>query len=390
MSRWPGRVAWGASVLAVGLVVGTLVLVIARSTGIVDPEESWPVDIAMALSYTPVGVVIATRRSGNRIGWILCAIGLLTAITAFTGEYGSYALTIDESLPAGRWAVWLNTWMWIPALGLALFMILLFPTGHPPSRRWRSVGASAAAAIGISILTVSLTPWDVLDPGVPGDNPIGLVADADTLWPLIAMAAVLFAVAISGLLAAIILRWRRARAREQSQLKWFAYAAIGFVLTQVISAVFQDTWVPGLVGPVLIPIGVGIAILRHRLYDIDRIISRTIVYVLVTGSLITVYAGTVFIVGTVAVGSSDNLTVAIATLAAAAAFRPLLARVRDLVDRRFYRHKYDAQKTVDAFGSRLREETDLDELTGDLVGVVRTTMQPEHVSLWLKHAQAEP
>jgi hypothetical protein len=388
MSRWGQRLTWGTCGLTLALVVATLVLVVAGSAGYADPEESWPVDLAMALSYTPVGAVIAIRRSDNWIGWILCAIGLLTALTAFTGEYGAYALTISNALPAGRWVTWLNTWMWIPPLGLAVFLILLFPSGHLPSMWWRWVARAGAAAIVLASVAVALTPWDVLEPGVPGENPIGVVDDTGKLLPLIAAASALLVVAIVGSLAAIILRSRKAQAQQRLQLKWFAYAAIGFVLTQTISAVYQDTWVPGLIGPVLIPIGVGIAILRYRLYDIDRIISRTIVYVLVTGSLIAIYAGTVFAASTVAVGSSDNLTVAIATLATAAAFRPLLARVRNLVDRRFYRHRYDAQKTIDAFGSRLREETDLDELTDDLVGVVRTTMQPSQVSLWLRGSGA--
>jgi ABC-type uncharacterized transport system permease subunit len=137
----------------------------------------------------------------------------------------------------------------------------------------------------------------------------------------------------------------------------------------------------------LVPVAIAIAILRHRLYDIDRIINRAIVYAVVTGSLVAVYAATVFVAGTVAVGRDDSLTVAAATLVAAAAFRPVLGRVQGFVDRRFYRHKYDAQKTIDAFGARLREETDLDELTADLVGVVKVTMHPTNVGLWLRPAE---
>ena len=201
----------------------------------------------------------------------------------------------------------------------------------------------------------------------------------------------------------LLITRRKASGIERQQTKWFVYsvvACVGIIGAAQLMFVFEGDgdgesvlnffgFLAIMAGLMLVPVAMGVSILHYRLYDIDRIISRTIVYVLVTGSLITVYAGTVFIVGTVAVGSSDNLTVAIATLAAAAAFRPLLARVRDLVDRRFYRHKYDAQKTVDAFGLRLREETDLDELTGDLVGVVRTTMQPEQVSLWLRAPGAD-
>jgi hypothetical protein len=199
--------------------------------------------------------------------------------------------------------------------------------------------------------------------------------------------------------ASLIVRFVRSRGDERRQLKWLAYASALVGVTAVISLTIESLY-PDDDSPIVrilqlslllalsaVPIATGIAILRYRLYDIDRLISRTIVYLVVTGSLIAVYAGTVFVVSTIAVGSSDNLTVAIATLAAAAAFRPLLVRVRDFVDRRFYRHKYDAQKTIDAFGSRLREETDLDELTGDLVGVVRTAMQPEHVSVWFRGSE---
>jgi hypothetical protein len=389
MTRWGPRIAWGTSVVTISLVAGTIVLVLARSAGFSDPEESWPVDAAMALTYTPVGAVIASRRPDNWIGWTLCAIGFLTALTAFSGEYGIYALTLSDALPVGREMVWVNTWMWIPALGLSVFLILLFPNGHLPSRRWRWIAAAGICAIALSSIIIAVTPWDSLDPGVPGENPVASVTDADSLVPLVFAAGLLMIVTTIGSLIAITLRWRRARAKERLQLKWFAYAAIGFVVTQTISAVFQESWVPGLIGPVFIPIGIGIAVLRHRLYDIDRVINRTIVYALVTGSLVTVYAATVFVVSNVAAGEGDNLTVAAATLMTAALFRPLLGRVQRFVDHRFYRRKYDAEKTIDEFGTRLRQETDIDELTEDLVGVVRAAMQPAHASLWLSDKRAE-
>jgi hypothetical protein len=276
-----------------------------------------------------------------------------------------------------------------PGLGLSVFLILVFPSGHLPSSRWRWVGGAGAVAIVLSSAVVALTPWDVLEPGAPGENPIGFIQDADSLLPLVIAAGILMIVTTIGSLIAIVLRWRRARAQERLQLKWFAYAAIGFVATQTISAAFQDTWVPGLIGPVLIPIGVGIAILRYRLYDIDRVINRTIVYVLVTGSLVAVYACTVFLASTVAAGQGDNLTVAAATLVAAALFRPLLRRTQSFVDHSFYRRKYDAQQTIDEFGARLRQVTDIDDLAEDLVDVVSSMMQPAHASLWLVDTKAE-
>jgi hypothetical protein len=191
------------------------------------------------------------------------------------------------------------------------------------------------------------------------------------------------------------IRYLRSAVAEKRQIQWLLFTGVILVVVDVLIDLLiagPPSALEELVGTIsisLVPVAIAIAILRHRLYDIDRLINRAIVYAVVTGSLVAVYAGTVFVIGTVAIGRDDNLTVAAATLVAAAAFRPLLRRVQGFVDRRFYRHKYDAQKTIDAFGSRLREETDLDELTGDLVGVVRSTMQPAHVSLWLREAGAE-
>jgi hypothetical protein len=185
----------------------------------------------------------------------------------------------------------------------------------------------------------------------------------------------------------LLVRFFKARGVERQQLKLLAFAAVLFAIESSEALPLPEWTFPVML--MLIPIAVTLAILRYRLYDIDRIINRTLVYAIVTGSALAVYAATVFVIGAVAVGSSDNLTVAVATLAAAAIFRPALRRVQAFVDRRFYRHKYDAQHTIDAFGARLREETNLDELTGDLVSVVRTTMQPEHVSVWLTSEGAE-
>jgi hypothetical protein len=190
------------------------------------------------------------------------------------------------------------------------------------------------------------------------------------------------------------------RASSANSSKWLAYAgavvALGFVAIVPVEAVVGSTRADDINNFVitqslaLVPIAAGIAVLRYHLYEIDRIINRTIVYLLATGSLVAVYAGTVFVISAVAVGSSDNLTVAIATLVAAALFRPVLRRVQGLVDRRFYRRKYDAQLTIDAFGYRLREETNLDELTSDLLGVVRQTVQPAHASVWLQPSNEGP
>jgi hypothetical protein len=323
-------------------------------------------------------------------------VGLFAAAYSFTYQYELYTLiTQPGALPAGEAFAWLQAWIYVPALVTCFtFLPLLFPDGRLPSRRWRPVQVlSVGALIGVCLA-------DALEPGrithTPIQNPFGLHGP---LYELISLAVPLLMFPATILsVSALIVRWRRSHGEERQQLKVFAFGASLLpvtVLTWVTSALL-DIRGSGL-EPILssaaflvLPVAAGVAILRYRLYDIDRIINRTIVYALVTGSALAVYAGTVFVVGTVVVGSNDNLTVAVATLAAAAIFRPALRRVQAFVDRRFYRHKYDAQHTIDAFGTRLREETDLDELTEDLVGVVRTTMQPEHVSLWLRAQETGP
>ena len=349
-----------------------------------------------SLAFGCVGLLVSLRRRDNPVGWMFQIVGLFAAAYSFTYQYELYTLiTRPGALPAGEAFAWLQAWIYVPALVTCFtFLPLLFPDGRLPSRRWRPVQVlSVGALIGVCLA-------DALEPGrithTPIQNPFGLHGP---LYELISLAVPLLMFPATILsVSALIVRWRRSYGEERQQLKVFAFGASLLpvtVLTWVTSALL-DIRGSGL-EPILssaaflvLPVAAGVAILRYRLYDIDRIINRTIVYALVTGSALAVYAGTVFVVGTVVVGSNDNLTVAVATLAAAAIFRPALRRVQAFVDRRFYRHKYDAQHTIDAFGTRLREETDLDELTEDLVGVVRTTMQPEHVSLWLRAQETGP
>jgi hypothetical protein len=352
-----------------------------------------------ALSFASMGLLVSLRRPENAVGWLFEIVGLFAAAYSFAHQYEVYALiTRQGALPAGEAFAWLQAWIYVPALVTCFtFVPLLFPTGRLPSRRWHPVLVlNGCALVGVSLA-------DALAPGkisqAPIENPLGVegpIYEAITLAvPLLFLPATILSV------GALVVRWRRARGDERQQLKIFAFAASFLPITVgiwVVTGLFElsgqavDALEVVLVGAAFLalPVATGIAILRYRLYDIDRIINRTIVYALVTGSAVAVYAGTVFVVGTVVVGPSDNLTVAVATLAAAAVFRPALSRVQAFVDRRFYRHKYDAQHTIDAFGARLREETDLDELQQDLVAVARTTMQPEHVSVWLRTQEGRP
>jgi hypothetical protein len=289
---------------------------------------------------------------------------------------------------------------------MLLFVLLLFPTGKLASATWRWAGGFVALTLGIQTILLAVRPGPIdVVPAV--DNPLGIGGGEGAIRFLTEGAGgnVLTAASFAIVLARVVvlfLTLRKASVIERQQMKWFVYSIVTCIalllLSQLVLALDNDDegvlnllgFLVNVAGLMLIPVAMGVSILRYRLYDIDRIINRTIVYAAVTGSLVAVYAGTVFLAGTVAVGGQgDKLSVAAATLVAAALFRPLKVGVQGIVDRRFYRHKYDAQKTIDAFGSRLREETDLDELTGDLVGVVRTAVQPSQVSLWLRRSGAE-
>jgi hypothetical protein len=379
-------IAWGVTVAVLGVAA---VLAPANAPLGQGAFDRFLIPL-QSLAFGCVGLLVSLRRRDNPVGWLFQIVGLFAAAYAFTYQYELYALvTRPGELPAGKAFAWLQAWIYVPALVTCFtFLPLLFPDGRLPSQRWRPVLVlNVCALVGVCLA-------DAFEPGritnTPIQNPVGLQGP---VYELISLAVPLLMFPATVLsVSALIARWRRSHGEESQQLKVFAFGASLLPATVL-------TWVvTGLLGiegsalePILssaaflvLPVAAGVAILRYRLYDIDRIINRTVVYAIVTGAALAVYAGTVFVVGTVVVGSSDNFTVAVATLAAAAVFRPALRRVQAFVDRRFYRHKYDAQHTIDAFGARLREETDLDELTGDLVGVVRTTMQPEHVSVWLR------
>jgi hypothetical protein len=376
-------IAWSLAALAVLLAASAVFLALLNHHGtVVDKVAN---AVITAIPYPVVGALILSRTSGNLIGWVFCAVGLFQGLNALGDEYGRYALVTNPgSLPGGFEMGWVALWTWMPSLALLLtFLLLLFPNGHPPSARWRWVGWLSASGIALIVIPVAIAGWAVRGTGLEILHEGGLEIEGSILVAV----PVGFAFVLVGSLASIgslIVRYRRSSGDERQQLKWFMFAgALAFTtILLAFTPIDLGEWSLG-VGLIAVPVAVGVAILKYRLYDIDRIINRTIVYALASGSVVAVYAGTVFVAGTLVAGSSDNLTVAIATLIAAAAFRPLRARVQALVDRRFFRRKYDSQQTIDAFGARLREETDLDTLTSDLVGVVRSTMQPAHASVWL-------
>ena len=343
--------------------------------------------------FAGVGALIALRRPGSAVGWILLGI----AIAFAAGETGE-SYVEDRSNPAYVAVAWVTTWTINVWFSLALiFLPLLFPHGHPPSRRWRPVLWLGVAALVLAVAGGALKPGAIelrLGPGP--DNPLG--AEGAVLEAASILGTLLQGVAIVLAAASVVVRFRHARGAERQQLKWFAYVGVltvvclfvavlvGSVLAtddDAFSALAVVFWLSGLALLAFgLPAATGIAILRHRLYDVDVVIRRTLVYGALTATLGATYLGLVLLAG-LAVGES-SFAIAVSTLAVAALFRPLRARIQSAVDRRFYRHRYDAGRTLEAFGGRLRDELDLEALTGDLRGVVRETVQPAHVSLWLR------
>jgi hypothetical protein len=353
----------------------------------------WLVNATIVIDVT-VGAIVASRRPENLVGWLLCLSGVATSTSSFASEYAIYALLAEtDSLPAGEAMAWIAAWMLPIMNGLQVSYLMLFPTGRLPSRRWRWLAWLTVTYILVGVILSAFSPGAYLGALGPIRNPLGIEGFTQFYKAVLyTMSPALFiAVAFS-----LFIRLRRALGVERQQLKWLAYAAGGLAVTVplIIISIAIDTprwyeWVASAISTAVtpgIPIAIGIAILRYRLYDIDIIINRTLVYGSLTVLLVALYFGGIVVLQRVFVtltGQQSTLAVVASTLLIAALFTPLRRRIQSFIDRRFYRRKYDARKTLEAFSSRLRDETDLQALNEDLVGVVRETMQPEHVSLWL-------
>jgi uncharacterized membrane-anchored protein YitT (DUF2179 family) len=345
-------------------------------------------------AFMLMGALIVAHRPRNTIGWVFSAIGLLAATGGLAQEYAHYAyVTRPGSLPGAIVAAWYAAWWWWPTITLALvFPLLLFPTGRVLSPRWRSAVWLAAGVTVTRTVLAALQPWLPIREveGVVVSNPIGVAAveNPDQSGAGAALLGLLL-VSLVVALVSLVIRFRRSRGDERQQLKWFTYAgALLLVLPLgdfVPAAALSDTFF-GLVVACM-PVAAGIAILRYRLYDIDRLINRTLVYGLLTGLLGGIYAGVVLILGQLFGGigaQPPSWAVAGATLAVAALFQPARRRIQQAVDQRFNRRRYDAAKTIEAFSARLRDEIELDTLSVELLAVVNQTMQPTKASLWLR------
>jgi hypothetical protein len=394
-----GRIGWVLWAISMILTVCFVVIVLVHrgGPGPLDYENDFwfvPVLVLLFVSFSTIGAIIVSRRPENTIGWLFCASGIAMS-GGFTAQvYAEYALFDNTSLPGGHAALWMSSWL--PIFGLfvtPVYLLFLFPTGRPASRVWAVVVRVATCAVVVGLIGQMFRPGPIEPFSI--DNPLGVSGPMstalETVTLLFELSAILFFVlgAVS-----IVYRARRARGDERLQIRWFTYTAsvmgLAFAIS-FISSALGNLWLGDigfLVGAgalFALPVTCGLAILKYRLYDIDRVVNKTLVYGALTAVLVTGYAAGVLLMQSVLpLPENSEVAVAISTLAMAALFRPLRGRIQKLVDRRFYRARYDATHTIDSFGTTLRNETNLDSLASSLIGVVAGTVQPAHTSLWLK------
>jgi hypothetical protein len=395
--------AWSVCILSLVLAaLGLLFLALNRShPGAPTYELAFQGTVIVA-AWSAVGVLIASRRPAHPMGWLFSALGLSSGVQLFCGEYAIYALVVERgALLGGQVSVWITCWLWVQTNVLVAFMALLFPDGKLPSPRWRAIVWLNGVMAVAGSFTAAFLPGP--SPFIEAiDNPFGLegLKDVKNLVDGVLEALSYGVLGVAGLVA-LYVRFRRGLGAERQQIKWLAYAGTvlltGTILLYAGPESLSGSWFRQVgfalqaIGLVGLPVAIGIAIFKYRLYEIDLLINRTFVYGTLTATLVALYfGGTVLLQRIFVLLTSQQSTLAIvsSTLAIAALFNPLRRRIQGFVDRRFYRRKYDAAKTLEAFSAKLRDETDLDALSGDLKAVLRETMQPAHVSLWLRSETA--
>jgi hypothetical protein len=385
------------------------------ATGLVFLALSWTVQIPegwgfrgftalFAVVFATVGLTIAAHRRANAIGWVLLVAGVLSGVQVAAEEYSVFALVARPGeFAGGEIGAWLQSWIWVSSIAMVgVVVVLLFPTGHLRSDRWKPVLAAAGLAVILASFAFAVNPGRLSGAAAIVDNPFGIPALSSAVFPFAGVGFFLLAGVVIAAFGSVALRFRDARGVERRQLKWFAYAgaflafAVGLNAFAQLTYVGDATLIQGgqpkpwqyllILAMCLLPVSVGVAILRYRLYDIDLLINRTAVY----GATSLAIAVTFFI-GIVALQAvlrpltaGNELAIAASTLVSFALFQPIRRRVQDAVDRRFDRSRYDAARTLDVFADRLRDEVDLDALRGDLLAAVRATMAPAHTSLWLR------
>jgi hypothetical protein len=400
MDRRAAWLAWSLAALSVALLVGGIALSRAASSTAPDlpfggetNDASVVANLVTLLTFSVVGAIIASRHPRNTIGWLFCSVGVTIGLNSFAGDYAEYWLAGGTSMKSlAETAAWFSSWAWILLTYVPTsFVLLLFPDGRLPSPRWRPVAWGAALGIAGSVAGYALEAGPLEDfPQIA--NPYGIDG------PIVGMVGVAGSIVAAGSLVAsaisLIVRMRSAGSEQRQQIKWLAYGGTVVVGAICVSGLINLWNVPvsivvGNVALLGLPVFTGIAIVKHHLYDIDLLINRTLVYGSLTTMLVVVYVGGIVLSQRVFVGLTGQeelpqLAIVASTLMIAALFAPLRRRIQATIDRRFYRRKYDSAKMLSVFSARLRDETDLGTLSDDLVGVVKETMQPEHVTLWLR------
>ena len=388
-TRVPTSLAWALCILSVILALASVALASFNGENLLElVANHHAIGILNALVLPLIGALIVVGDRRHLLAWLLIAGGVFLAVYNFAAQYALLALGLTSrrlSLPGGDLASWLTSWTNVPGIViLAVFVILLFPDGRPPSRRWRPVAWAGAVVLVVPTAILAVGYWPLRGPQLltqEGSEPPLLVGAM--FWTAFQGALLLGAISV----VALVVRFRRAGAVQRQQIKWFAYgAALSIPLSLFPEARPYGPYLEFL-GTVLLLAGLGIGIFRYRLWDIDRLINRTLVYGLLTAILGAVYAGLVLVLGQLFGGigtETPSWAVAGATLAVAALFQPVRRRIQQTVDRRFNRRKYNAAKTIEAFSIRLRDQVDLDTLSAELLAAVDQTMQPAAASLWLR------
>lgn len=387
--RTASRLAWSIVGVAVAGAATSLTIAAVGGAGVKGGLLVAIATIALFLVASIVGGLVASRHPSNPIGWILCGFSAINGVSLALEGYAEYYLSSGNgSRPLAEAAAWINNWSYVSAFLTVTLVLLLFPDGHFPSRRWAPalwccLVGNALFAAGVALDTGPLHEYPEIV------NPLGVSHRLSSVLGPIGITLTLLA--LFGGAASVIARFRRSAGVERQQIKWLAIAsaiaAAAMIAAAAIGLSGRDDLANAVIvlGILCVPLAIGIAMLRYRLYDVDRVISKTLVY----GSL-TVVLGAVYVIlvlGVQALLSSfagSNLAVAVSTLIVAALFLPARTRLQSLVDRRFYRRRYDAQRTLEVFGARLREQVDLESLTLDLRGAVDDAVQPAHVGLWLR------
>ena len=395
----------GAGLGAVGLAMAGLAVVwrldrLLRQVGRVDLAPlgaGVAAPVLAAVSAATVGAVLASRRPRHPVGWLLLAAGLCLNASGVASAYADYGLLARPgALPGAREVSLYLPAIFIPFLAVLGFVLLLTPTGSLPSPRWRWWTRAAVAAPVVSLLAIVLAPPALDQAARAPDNPFDLSGLGGVLVVVYQLAFAVTNLAVVVGAGSLVVRFRRARGTERQQLRWVALAAALILLGSLVllpaftlgTSPVVVGWVVGIYVAIL-PLALGASILRYRLYDLDRIISRTLAYGLLTLLLAGGYAVVALGLGQL-LGQDSSLAVAGATLAVAGLFQPVRRRVQAAVDRRFNRRRHDAAQMIEAFGGRLRDQVDLTTLTGELLAVVDQTMQPSQASLWLRPSVGAP